>query len=106
MRSSTAVNWVLSWRCPSVMTTASGRPFPSPARWILVVRPPRLRPSASPATGLAPPFFAAPSLGRLSPGSGSVLVSADRGGVHRGVDPGQLPAGIGLVQQPLQDPLL
>jgi hypothetical protein len=47
---------VLSCRWPGVRRAVSGRPWPSPARWILLVRPPRLRPSASPATGSAPPF--------------------------------------------------
>ena len=43
----TGSSWVLSWRCPGLITTESGRPRPSQARWNLVVSPPRLRPSAS-----------------------------------------------------------
>jgi hypothetical protein len=49
MPSSTGSNCVLSWRCPGVITTESGRPLPSQARWNLVVSPPRLRPSPSSA---------------------------------------------------------
>jgi hypothetical protein len=59
MPCSTGASWVLSWRCPAVMTTASGRPFPSHARWNLVVSPPRLRPSPSSA-GWTIPFFRRP----------------------------------------------
>src|SRR5690349_10376805 len=43
----TAVNAIASWRCPAVTTRAIGRQCWSAARWILVVNPPRLRPSAS-----------------------------------------------------------
>src|SRR5437868_555637 len=60
MPCSTAANWVLSWRCPAVMTTESGRPLPSHARWNVVVSPPRLRPSPSSA-GWTPPFFVGPA---------------------------------------------
>ena len=37
---------MLSWRWPGVSRSASGRPLPSQARWILVVSPPRDRPRA------------------------------------------------------------
>ena len=39
--SSTCSSMAPSFRCPPVMTTASGRPCPSTAWWILVVNPPR-----------------------------------------------------------------
>lgn len=42
---------VASWRCPAVSTRLSGLPWPSARRWILVLNPPRPRPSTS-ASGL------------------------------------------------------
>jgi hypothetical protein len=41
MPSSSGWSWVLSWRCPPVRVTASGRPLPSTAKCSLVVSPPR-----------------------------------------------------------------
>jgi len=41
-----------SWRCPALVTRASGRHPESAAKWILVVSPPRDRPSASRSHGL------------------------------------------------------
>lgn len=49
----TAVNWVQSLVFPPVTAEASGRPRASQARWILLVSPPRKRPSAE-----LPPFRA------------------------------------------------
>jgi hypothetical protein len=57
--SSTASSCMLSWRCPAVTTIESGRPLPSQARWILLVSPPRLRPSAS-SCGCTIPFLRQP----------------------------------------------
>src|SRR5204863_10131633 len=89
-------NCVLSCLWPSVITTASGRPLPSPARCSLVVRPPRLRPSASPASGSAP-FF-----GRLPTGSGRVLVGAHRGAIDIDPRPVQVTGGVCGGQQGFQ----
>jgi hypothetical protein len=52
----TASNYVLSSACPAVTTNASGRQFPSVARWTFVVRPPRdrLRASSSGSPADAP----------------------------------------------------
>ena len=54
--SSTAPSCVLSWRCPAVTTTDSGRPLPSQERCNLVLSPPRLLPSAS-SSGCSIPLF-------------------------------------------------
>ena len=50
---SNASAWVLSWRWPGVKMTRKGLPKPATVRWILHLKPPRLRPSAC-----APCFFA------------------------------------------------
>ena len=50
---SNASAWVLSWRWRGVKMTRKGLPKPSTVRWILQLKPPRLRPSAC-----APCFFA------------------------------------------------
>ncbi len=63
----TAANWVQSLVFPPVTVNASGRPRASQARWILLVSPPRERPSA----GLRSLLF----------GHGGVLVGPDDGGV-------------------------
>lgn len=47
IRSRTGINCGLSPHWPGVISSASGRHPPSPARWILQVRPPRERPSPS-----------------------------------------------------------
>ncbi|SDL42845.1 hypothetical protein SAMN05421806_1397 [Streptomyces indicus] len=47
MRSMTGMNCGASPHWPGVMSMASGRRPPSPARWILHVRPPRERPNPS-----------------------------------------------------------
>ena len=79
---------VESCRFPGVVTRATGRQRRSAARWILVVRPPRERPSASRAAGFVSFGPAPPQVrGRGAAGSRRVLVSADRAGVH-----GQRPA--------------
>lgn len=52
MRSMTGSNCVQSARWPAVSNSESTRQRPSALRWILVVKPPRERPSASPP---APP---------------------------------------------------
>ncbi len=44
----------LSWHCPAVSRRRSGLPKPSTRTWILVLKPPRLRPSACSS---AVPFF-------------------------------------------------
>ncbi len=59
MPSNTGPSWVLSWRCPGVITTESGRPVPSQARWHWVVSPPRLRPRPS-SGGCWTPLFRRP----------------------------------------------
>jgi hypothetical protein len=63
MASSNDPSWVLSWRWPAVTRTASGRPWPSQARWILVVSPPRLRPSAWSASAADPRYWPVPLFG-------------------------------------------
>ena len=45
----TCTNRVESPACPAVSSSARGRPLPSRAAWILLVGPPRVRPSASAA---------------------------------------------------------
>lgn len=71
----TGSNWVLSWRCPGVITTESGRPLPSQARCTLLVSPPRLRPS--PSSGGRWTRFCV-GLTRLTPGTTSMLMGAGR----------------------------
>ena len=56
MASSVGSSAFESWVFPGVNTNANGHPFPSVTRWIFVVMPPRLRPSASPGMGANPPF--------------------------------------------------
>jgi hypothetical protein len=46
-RSMSGSNASESWRCPAVVTRASGRHRESDSRWILVLSPPRERPSPS-----------------------------------------------------------
>ena len=53
---------VASWRCPAVNTRLIGLPWPSARRWILVLNPPRPRPSAS-ASGVV--FLPQPHAGGL-----------------------------------------
>jgi len=66
-----------SWRCPALVTRASGRQPESASRWTLVVSPPRDRPSASRSFGL--PGFVPAGGGSLSFGSAPC---ADRGAQH------------------------
>jgi hypothetical protein len=56
--------------CPQVRGMTTGRPSPLHLGWILVEKPPRVRPRASSPT---PAFF----------GAGGVLVGADDGAVDR-----------------------
>jgi hypothetical protein len=72
----TASNWVQSARWPGVTPRDTGRQRPSADRWILVVKPPRERPSASPAAPPPPGGRRAvrrscPGLSNLGPPSGS-----------------------------------
>jgi len=85
-----------SWRCPALVTRASGRHPESASRWILVVSPPLDRPSASRFLS----FGSAPDAGRGAqrrprqlhrihicwrrvPRPGRVLVRPHRRGIHR-----------------------
>lgn len=66
-------NALLSWNSPPVTVKITGLPRPSARMWILVEKPPRERPSASPSI----PLFAAGL-----PGASRVLMSANDGAVH------------------------
>ena len=85
-----------SWRCPPLVTRASGRHPESASRWILVVSPPLDRPSASRFLS----FASAPDAGRgaqrrprqphrvniarrPAPSPGRVLVRPHHRGIHR-----------------------
>jgi hypothetical protein len=50
MASSTGPIWAASLHCPAVTRTDKGKPCPSAHRWILLVMPPRERPSHSSVT--------------------------------------------------------
>jgi hypothetical protein len=106
MPSNTASNWVLSCRWPAVSCTLNGRPRPSKARCSFEVKPPRLRPRASPS--LAPsPFFRAfgpVGLGAAVAGTGRVLVRPDAGAVDRHDLPVQFATLIRVPLQGLEDP--
>src|SRR5674476_1392149 len=82
MVSSTASKNDVSAACPAVRTSPSGRPFPSVARWILQVSPPRDLPIAWSAGSAVPNllYVGGPPCG---PGQGrAVLVDPGDRGVH------------------------
>src|SRR6476469_1479049 len=91
----TASKAVDSCRCPAVVTRETGRARESPASTILVVNPPRDRPSASRSATALATALAETSAGFLSfdrspcvtrwgvTSTGSVLVSTDHGPVDR-----------------------
>src|SRR3954453_21945263 len=86
IRSSRAVSCGLSPAWPAVRTRLSGSPLPSTIRCSLVDRPPRDRPSASPA-GIPDRFLSfelAPCARARVAGAGGVLVRPDHGGVDAG----------------------
>src|SRR5918912_514454 len=91
--SSSAGRATLSWRSPPVRWKVTGLPQPSARTWILVEKPPRERPSAS------PPDSAGPA------GAGGVLVSANHARVHKVQVPGEQARRIGLGLQGLQHAL-
>src|SRR5437899_1076263 len=107
MPSSTGTSCVLSCRWPAVSTTASGRPRPSAARCSLVVKPPRLRPSASSAATTSPFFRGGRRLGlrRRVARPRRVLVGADDGAVNRDHRPHHRALGLGFALQGLEHPL-
>lgn len=104
IRSRTSVICGASPHWPGVSRRAMGRQPPSPARWILQVRPPRDRPSPSSGRwcrGVV--LFRDPRLGLA--GASRVLMSPAGRGVdadHAPVDP---PRKIGFGLHRLQDPV-
>src|SRR3954465_14358601 len=96
IRSSRAVSCGLSPAWPAVRTRLSGSPLPSTIRCSLVDRPPRDRPSASPA-GIPDRFLSferAPCARARGAGAGGVAGGGGAGGVlvppaQGGVDAGQ-----------------
>src|SRR6185312_1346504 len=94
----TRSNCVLSCRCPAVNSTASGSPLPSATRWILVPKPPRLRPSAwsagSPGGGF---FFRRAGGGTGRPDVGAV--DAEQAGVD---EPGLVEPQLELPDDPVE----
>ena len=69
-----------SWRCPALVTRASGRHPESASRWILLVSPPRDRPSASRLRNCPAPRKRA---GSLSTAGASRAGSTSAGGARR-----------------------
>jgi hypothetical protein len=88
----------LSWRSPPVRWKVTGLPQPSARTWILVEKPPRERPSAS------PPDSAGPA------SAGGVLMSAHYARIHKVQVPVEqarrISLGLHRLQEALPDPCL
>src|SRR4051794_18128121 len=80
----------LSWRSPPVRWKVTGLPCPSALTWILVEKPPRERPNAS------PPDSASPA------SAGGVLMGANDARVHKVQIPVEQALSIGVRLQGLQ----
>src|SRR3712207_4387459 len=83
----------LSWRSPPVRWKVTGLPHPSARTWILVEKPPRERPRASPPNSAGPAS------------AGGVLVSANHARVHKVQVPVEQARCIGIGLQGLKHAL-